>query len=240
MLLVGAPGARAEDGEARALVKRVMDALPKVSFAATLKLTTDHGARELRLNHKLLRGARASYLEVVAPESLQGMRFLFLERVGGLAEQYIKIAGARNAVRVAEQIRKQPFLESAFSVSDLVEPPLDVFSYRFVDEAPVLGRTCKLVEAVPKTPGEQTYGKTILALDPVDLLALRREFFDEKGKLLKVWTVERVEKIDGIWTIMLQQMKNVQENTTSRLETTTVTFNVEHPDAMFEPTYLLR
>jgi negative regulator of sigma E activity len=240
LLAFGVPSATAEDGEARGMVKRVMDALPKVPFVAKLKLTTDQGGREIRLSHKLVQGARASYLEVVAPESLQGMRFLFLERVGGLAEQYIKIAGARNAVRVADQIRKQPFLESAFYVSDLVEPPLDVFTYRFTGEEQLLGRNCKLIEAVPKNPEEGVYGRTVVAVDPSDLLVLRRQFFDGKGNLLKVWTIEKVEKIDGIWTLTQQRMENVQDHATSRLEVAEIKYNVELPDTMFAPTYLLR
>ena len=41
----------------------------------------------------------------------------------------------------------------------------------------------------PKKPGEEIYGRTVLALDPNDLLILRRQFYDRDDKLVKVWDV---------------------------------------------------
>jgi outer membrane lipoprotein-sorting protein len=238
LLTTGSPAA-AQEGDAGDLVKRVMDALPKVPFVAKLTVTTPQGIREVELDHKFINGARASYLELTAPEDLKGIRFLFLQRIDGPSEQYMKVAAARMFVRVAEEVRKQPFLGSTFYVSDLVEPPLDAFDYKFVGEDKVLDRKVLLVEATPKNPSKEVYGKTIMALDPKDLLALRRQFYDHKGKILKVWTVEKVEKKDGNWTLMEQRMTNSQTNETSRLEVKDVKFNVELPDAMFTPKYLL-
>jgi len=232
--------AYAEEGDARDLVKRALDALPKTSFTANLKLTTPQGVRDLTLNHKLVDGARSSYLEVVAPPELQGIRFLFLEKTGGPPEQYMKVAAAKTVVRIADEVRKQPFLGSTFYVADLVEPAIDDFTYKYAGEFEVLGRKTMLVEAVPKNPEKEVYSKTVFAIDPKDLLVLRRQFFDQKGAVVKVWTVEKVEKVDGYWTIMDQRMTNVQNNEQSRLAVEEVKYNVELPDRMFTPKFLLR
>jgi outer membrane lipoprotein-sorting protein len=226
--------------DAAALVKAVLDALPKVAFASKLTLTTPQGNRKIELSSKRVGDARASYLEVVAPEALQGIRFLFIEHDGGAPEQYIKVASARNAVRVADQVRKQPFLESAFYVSDMVEPDLAAYTYRFVGGDEVSGRSCRLVEMTPKKPDAEIYSKTVLALDPKDLLVMRRQFYDKKGELMKVWTVRQVEKIDGIWTMKLHEMDNLADKITSRLELEEIKYNAELSDAMFTPKYLLR
>lgn len=230
----------AQDAGAKDLVKKVMDALPKVPFEAKLHLTSPGNFRDLTLSHKLVGGARASYLEVTAPDDLKGIRFLFIEHLDKPSEQYIKVTASRRAVLVADEVRKQPFLGSAFYVADLIEPPLDAFNYKFVGEDSVLGRSCKLVEATPLKPADALYSKVINCFDPKDNLALRREFFDAKGRLLKVWEVKKVEKLDGNWTIMDQSMTNVQEQTTSRLETKSVDFNVVLTDGMFTPNYLLK
>jgi hypothetical protein len=240
LALAGARFASAQDAGAKDLMKKVIDALPKVPFEAKLRLTSPGNFRELSLAHKLVGGARASYLEVMAPEDLKGIRFLFLEHLDKPSEQYIKVTASRRAVLVADEVRKQPFLGSAFYVADLIEPPLDAYTYKFAGDDTVLDRQCKLVEATPHKPAEALYSKTIACLDPKDLLALRREFFDGKGRLLKVWEVKKVEKHDGNWTIMDQNMTNVQEQTTSRLETQKVDFNVVLSDSMFTPNYLLK
>lgn len=230
----------AQDAGAKDLMKKVVDALPKVPFEAKLRLSSPGNFRDLTLSHKLVGGARASYLEVTAPDDLKGIRFLFLEHLDKPSEQYIKVTASRRAVLVADEVRKQPFLGSAFYVADLIEPPIDAFNYKFVGEEEVLGRKTKLVESTPLKPADAIYSKVINALDPTDLLALRREFFDAKGRLLKVWEVKKVEKKDGNWTIMDQNMTNVQEQTTSRLETQSVNFNIVLPDSMFTPNYLLK
>src|SRR4029079_5300018 len=101
MVMFGAvTRAHAEEEDAGALVKAVLDALPKVPFTSKLTLTTPQGNRKIELNSKRVGDARASYLEVVAPESLQGIRFLFIEKYGAAPEQYVKVASSRNAVRV--------------------------------------------------------------------------------------------------------------------------------------------
>lgn len=240
LVLAAAPHVRAEEEDAGALVKAVLDALPKIPFASKLTLTTPQGNRRIDLSSKRVGGARASYLEVVAPESLQGIRFLFMEKDGAAPEQYIKVAAARNAVRVADQVRKQPFLESAFYVSDMVEPDLSAYTFRFVGGDEIGGRACRLVEMTPKQPDTEIYSKTILALDPKDLIVMRRQFFDKKGELQKIWTVRKVEKIDGLWTMMLHEMDNMADKITSRLEVNEIKYNAELSDAMFTPKYLLR
>ena len=240
LAVVGVGSAQAQDATAKDLVRKVVDSLPKVPFEAKLRLSSPGNVRELTLSHKLVGGARASYLEVTAPEDLKGIRFLFLEHLDKPSEQYIKVTASRRAVLVADEVRKQPFLGSAFYVADLIEPPLDAFNYKFTGEETVLDRQTKLVESTPLKPADALYSKTINSLDPKDLLALRREFFDSKGRLLKVWEVKKVEKLDGNWTIMDQSMTNVQEQTTSRLETVSVNFNVVLPDSMFTPNYLLK
>jgi hypothetical protein len=233
--------ALADDGAAGDLVRRVVDAIPKVPFTAKLRLSSaSFEAREIAMSRKIVGDAHGSYLEVTAPSMLEGIRFLFLERPGGPNEQYIKVAASRSSVRVSAEVRRQPFLGSTFYVSDLVMPELDRFTYRFVGERELLGRKCRLVEMTPKAPAEEVYPKTVLALDPGDQIILQREFFDRSGSLFKVWTIDEVEKIDGFWTLTGQEMANVQDKSKSRLDVLAVTYNAELPDVMFTPKYLLR
>ncbi len=124
--LLAAAGVRAQDGDPRVLVKEVLDAIPKNSFVAKLTLSSDAFApREIQMSRKYIDGMHGSYLEVVAPDELEGIRFLFLERPSGEHEQYIKVKASRQAVRVQEGVRTQPFLGSAFYVSDLVMPGMN-------------------------------------------------------------------------------------------------------------------
>jgi negative regulator of sigma E activity len=239
LALLASKQAEAED--AHELVKKVLDAVPKIPFVAEIKVMTDQGwVRTLGMKHKKVGDAQATYLEVTSPEELKDTRFLFFEREGGRNDQYVKVAASRQAIQVSEKTRTHPFLGSEFFVSDLVPPELDAFTYRFMGEEEIGGRQCRLVEAKPKDPKKHLYSKTILALDPNDLLVLRREFFDSGGNLFKVWSIEKVEKIDGYWTLLEQRMTNVKEKRESTLKITKVQYNAELEDRIFDTQHLLR
>jgi Outer membrane lipoprotein-sorting protein len=240
-LSLGATAALADETDARATVAQVLEAIPKNSFVAKLTLSSPAFApREIDMSRKYVGDAHGSYLEVTAPDELEGIRFLFLERPHGVDEQYVKVKASRNAVRVQEGIRTQPFLGSAFYVSDLVMPEIDDYTYRYLGKDVIDSRSVSLVEMTPKDPSKPVYAKTVLALDPKDHLILRREFFDKNGEKFKVWTVDKVEQIDGIWTLSGQEMRNLKDNTRSRLDVNKVQYNAELPDVMFTPKYLLR
>jgi outer membrane lipoprotein-sorting protein len=69
---------------------------------------------------------------------------------------------------------------------------------------------------------------------------MRREFFDKNGDKVKVWTIDKVEQIDGIWTLSGQEMQDLKSKTASRLDVSEIKYNADLPDVMFTPKYLTR
>ena len=240
-ILTLATAAQAQPDEAKSLIGRAIEAMPREPFSAKVDLSSpDFETRRLAMHRKYVGDTHGTYLEVIAPETFIGVRFLFLEKPHGPNEQYIKVAFSRTSVLVADEIRKQPFLNSTFYVYDLVQQDLEAFTYRMAGETDLLGRKCMLVEATSKDPQNDVYSKSILAIDATDLLVLRREFFDGAGKPFKVWEVEKLQKIDGVWTFSEQKMTNLRDKKASRLNVAEITYNVELSDEMFTPKYLLR
>jgi outer membrane lipoprotein-sorting protein len=240
LLMPGA--ARAQDENARALLDKVEASIPHIPLMgkATLTSPSRGWAREMTLMYKRIGDVDASYMEVTSPLDVKDTRFLLLDHEHGADEQFIYVPAIKRSIQVSEQTRKQPFLGSDFYVSDMVRPDLDGYTYRFVGEEDVLGRHCKLIESTPKDPAKEPYSKSIIAVDPKDLVIVRTQFFDAKGKLLKVWTIEKLEKIDGYWTPMVQVMKNVQDGTESKLTLTEIKYNADIPDETFRRAYLIR
>jgi hypothetical protein len=236
------PASRADEESARDLVQRVRDAAPKAPLFAKGKITSDRGlVRELELSRKQLNNdVSASYMEVTAPLDLKDTRFLFFDHKTGRDEQFIYVPAAKRAIQVGAQTRKQSFLGSEFYVGDFAEPEIDAFTYSFVGEENVGGRQCKLVQVVPKTLDDALYSKSIVAIDPKDLVVVRTQLFDDKGNLLKVWTIEKLDKIDGMWTPVKQKIEDVQEKHWSELEMSEIKYNAQLPDEVFNKSYLTR
>ena len=233
--------ASAADDPGRELIQKVIAAIPKVTLEASATLTPEGGVvRLLDLKRKPTKDGDASYLEVSAPQTLKNTRFLFIERGPEGSLQYIYTPSFGRSVRVGGDARKQSFLGSEFYVSDLIMPDLNAFTFSITGDEEVAGRKCKLVESVPKNPADEPYSKVVMAVDPADALIVRTQFYDPKGKLLKVWTVDKLEKVQGYWTPLVNSVVNVQDNSRSKLEITEVKYNVDIPDEVFTKPHLER
>ena len=233
--------ARAEDQTARSLVERALAALPKVPFVATLELSREGAEpRRLSMRSKTLRGARASYLEVEAPQEFKGMRFLFIERPDASPQQFMKAVFTRKPLEILGEIRQRPFLGSTFYIADLVEPRVDDYTYSFVGSEDLLGRQCRLVESVPKDMRDELYGKTVIAIDPKELVVPKRQFFDKNDKPAKLWIVEKIEHVDGFSSLTVQRMTDLRTNEEWVLRIHDIHYNVDIPDGIFDPSYLAR
>ena len=77
------------------------------------------------------------------------------------------------------------------------------------------------------------YSKTITWVMKDNFLGLKREFYDDRGKLLKVLTVKKFDKVDGFWTILETEMHNVQKNHRTNMKFTDVQKNKGIPDSRF-------
>jgi hypothetical protein len=232
--------ARGEEESPRDLFKRIVDSIPKVPFVAKVTLTNRGSVRELELSHKQLNEKTfGAYLAVTSPQDVAGTRFLIIEHNDGPDEQYIRVPGVARVVRLVSSNRGQSLLGSEFSVSDLTLPDPNALDLSYAGTESIKGRACKLVDVVAKPEAEWQYKKARYAIDPVDLIIVRVELADEKGPF-KLWTLDKVEKVDGIWTPMVQQMKNTRDDVQSQLAIKEIHYRVDLADDMFTRSRLER
>lgn len=236
-----ANSATADEATPRGLLEAVRDAVPHVPAHAEVKLTSTRGwERQIELYGGEVNGEPASYIEVLGPQDVKDTRFLFFEHKSAADDQHIYIPLVKRAIKVGENTRKQAFLGSDFYVSDMVAPEIDHYDYAFVGEEELLGRKCVKIEAKPKDLKGEVYSKAIFVVDPTDKLLLKTYSYDLKGELLKIWTLRKVEKVDGIWTMLVHDMENVQDKTSSTIELTKIEYNIELPSNVFGMAHLLR
>jgi Outer membrane lipoprotein-sorting protein len=234
--------AHADDPEARALVTRMRDSVPTEPMVAKATLKGSGGwVRELTMSHKQIGDDRATLLEVTAPGDVAGSRYLFLERTEGGDRQFMYLPKlTARVIEVMDAARHEPFLGSDFYVSDLMAPDVSAFTYAFVGDEEILGYQCRLVEATAMPDAGVPYPKMIMAIDPDDLVVTRIQSFDAAGKLSKVWTLEKLETVEGQKTPIEQRMKNVQAESESTLTLDEVRYNVDLPDKLFDRGRLAR
>jgi len=210
----------------------------RISFAAKLKLASSGGmVREIDVSHAQRDGGSATYMEITAPFVMKGTRFLSFDHEKGEDEHFTYVPLVRRSVQVPKWTLEQSFLGSTFFMIDIAVPDMSEFEYRFLEDAK--STDCRKIEALPQKP-DYPYSRITYCIDPKTLISMTTEYFDKSGKLLKIWTPLRIEKIDGVWTPLLQTMQDVQAQAQSQLEIMEIRHHVKLSDKIFTKAHLDR
>ena len=147
-------------------------------------------------------------------------------------DQWIYLPALRRVRRISSDSKSDYFMGSDFTYDDLGERHPDQDSHTLLREETIEGKACYVVESIPKESGYM-YSKTITWVMKDNFLGLKREFYDDRGRLLKVLTIQDYERISGFWTILETEMHNVQRNHRTVMKFTNVKKNQGMPVSKF-------
>ncbi|MBI3798500.1 MAG: outer membrane lipoprotein-sorting protein [Deltaproteobacteria bacterium] len=124
------------------------------------------------------------------------------------------------------------YLGSDFTFADLGFVRLHPY-YRLLGEEEHGGKqTYKIEETVPKE--RAYYSRVVTWVDKATLLPVQRDYYDPAGTLWKTETFE-VTTINGVPTPIRIVMKDLQAKTSTMQQIDNVKYDVELPDALFDP-----
>jgi outer membrane lipoprotein-sorting protein len=191
--------------------------------------------RERRIVTKIKRknGAIRSFVEFSAPAEIAGTRFLSIEEdAGDGADQYIYMPAFKKVKRVVGSRRRQSFMGTDFSFSDLDGRDADDANWRRLDDAKIGGQNCYQLEALPKDPEHEDYGKTVMWIHQKHLIPMRIDFFSKDKKTVhKRFSVKRLAKKSGRWVATDSNMATLTKGTSTNLKVVSVDFSAEIPDS---------
>jgi hypothetical protein len=136
-------------------------------------------------------------LVVEAPPQFAGLALLSQDRTGAPEAQWLYMPAYRRARRVALQAVSDRFIGSDFVYADFGRVRVEAATHRLRDDRRIDGRSCAVVESVTGDP-TLPYHTLVSVLDRDNALPLRLEYFDEKGTLARVGTLDSIAVI-GEW-----------------------------------------
>ena len=80
------------------------------------------------------------------------------------------------------------------------------------------GELCSVLVSQPAKVVPGGYSKIISWVDEDSLGIVRAEAFDAKGKLLKIFTPNDFQKVNGQWTLKEMEMRNEQTYTRTLIQ----------------------
>jgi len=187
--------------------------------------------------YKAQKDMKKMLLIILKPEPIKGVAYLFLEKEKKPSEVWVYLPAVRRARKLGPVEGSEPFLGTDFTYSDIGLIPLP--------------KQCDLLEVkdyeggrayrVKEKASEETklyYSNIVTWVDTKSFLPLKREYYDPAGILWKTELFKEFVTIDNITAPLLIQMKDIRRGFMSEIKMSSVTYDVNIPDSLFNPSGL--
>jgi outer membrane lipoprotein-sorting protein len=202
----------------------------------TMTLTNKSGeqrVRKLQQYIKLYDGDEKKVMFFLAPADVRGTSFMNWSYADGRDDdQWIYLPALRRTKRISSDSKSDSFMGSDFTYDDLGDRHPSEDTHQLLREETIDGKACYVVESTPKDEA-YAYSKIVSWVLKENFMGAKREFYDEDGDLLKTLTVIKYDKVDGFWTILETEMKNVQKKHKTEMKFENIQFNQGIPDSKF-------
>jgi Outer membrane lipoprotein-sorting protein len=221
--------------------------------AMRMKLYDRHGrVRERALTITSLRGrdvpgAAASapdgdrlLIRFSYPNDIRGTGFLVWEHPTSDDERFLYLPSLGRVRRIAGAETQESFVGSDFTYEDIGGRELDDYTYAFAGPdgatwTPAGGgaaRPAWRLESRRKDAAAEFPRVVSLVLKDGDVV-VGAEIYNRRSERQKTYTVRRLDRIEGIWTVMDSEMANALEKTRTELVVEAMDYNVGLEEADF-------
>lgn len=181
----------------------------------SMTLTNSRGEQRVRTLKQYIKDdgkMEKKIMFFVSPADVKGTSFMNWSYSDGRSDdQWIYLPALKRTKRISSDGKSDYFMGSDFTYDDLGDRHPNQDSHKLLREETIDGKECYVVESTPKED-DYMYSKTITWVMKDNYLGLKREFYDDRDKLLKVLTIKKFDKINGFWTILETEMHNVQKD----------------------------
>ena len=154
-------------------------------------------------------------------------------------DQWIFLPALNKMKRISSENKSDYFMGSDFTYDDLGDRTLAEDQHKLIGEETIDGKEVYVVENIPVAEAD-LYSRTVTYVWQDNWIGLKKEFYDQEGELLKVLTVNEIEEIEGILTILDNEMHNLQSDHRTILKTSEVEYNTEIDENLFSERMMKR
>lgn len=246
LLLISVPGSEARDKmDGLTLAKKMFYREDgRDAYAMVRMLLIDkRGRKELRSlisARKDYGELSKGYLQFTAPASIKGTTFLYWENRDRDDDQFLYLPALRRVRRIVSRQKDSRFVNTDYTYEDMQKRRFDKDHHKILRSEKFGKYPCWVLESVPKKRSSSQYGKRISWVVKNIYVPIKIEFYDRRGRLKKISRGYRLRKIQGIWTVMESEMKDLKRRHRTLMKNDKIRYNTGIPDRVFTRRYLER
>jgi hypothetical protein len=209
----------------------------------TMRIVDRQGrARERTLTLATLRGTGTrgdrTLLRFLAPGDIKGTGLLVWDHPKGEDERFLYLPALGRVRRIAGSEKQESFVGSDLSYEEIGGRELDAYDYAFVQRdakwIDAAGQPHQAWELESKARDQNArYPRTVSLVRKDNFVVAAADIFNRRNEREKRYEVKRIDRIDGIWTVMDLQMTNELLRTRTELVVTRARYNVGLSEADF-------
>lgn len=159
----------------------------------TMTITTPYWQRTLKLKVWMKRPDK-SFVRILSPAKEAGIGSLRIKN-----EMWNYLPRVERVVKIPPSMMLQAWMGSDFTNDDLVKESsmIDDYEHEVIDISEVEGQQVYRIRSIPKPDAPVVWGKLLYYVQKNDLMPLRFEYFDERGRLIKSLIFSDIRKMDG-------------------------------------------
>ncbi len=208
----------------------------------TLDLIEKTGRTESMVIERISYEAEGTVYSIIlfsSPAGVKDTRFLSIEYADKGDDKWIYLPALRKSRRIASSESGSSFMGTDFSYDDMGKRDPDAYDYRMIstDETYAV-YSCWVIEATPKEGTASHYSKIVFWIDKESFLAVKIDFYDPSGVLLKTSAAERIAQVQGYWTIIQNRMTTHQTGHQTLLAIKKLVFDLEIDPRIFTKNFL--
>ena len=238
VLLASALVAPAAQDTAEWVARQVRDRNTGRDSRAELKmrLTDRQGrVRERALTMLRLRGDKGkgdrALIRFTYPNDIRNTAFLVWEHPGADDERFLYLPALGRVRRIAGQEKDESFVGSDLSYEDIGGREISDYTYAFTaDDTSWTGpdgtrHPAWLLESKAKNQNAE-FPRSVSFVLKEKFLITAADVFNRRNERVKHFEARKLERVEGIWTVLDLVMSNERDNTRTELTTTSINYNV--------------
>lgn len=183
-------------------------------------------------------GNQMYYTYFRKPSDISRLTFMVHKSPKGNDQRWIYIPSVDLVKPISADDKNSSFVGSHFSYEDVSGRHWTEDTHKLLADSTIGERAVHVIESTPikKYKG---FAKKVTYIDQENSLPLREEYFDKKGKMIRLFTADKIEVIDGIATITARSMENLKKGGKTLIEFSSIEYNVGLDASLFTERYLM-
>lgn len=169
------------------------------------------------------------------PGDVKGTGFLTwdYDQAGKEDDKWLYLPAMKKTRRISGSSSKTDFfMGTDFTYDDMGGRGVDEDKHTLLREEQRDGHKCWVVESVP-VDAREIYSRKVSWIRQDCVTAVYVEFYDKLDKLHRVMTVQELKQVDGFWTVMTMEMKNVQSGHSTQIAVSEPKYDIPVDKSLF-------